>query len=143
MFLATAWSVTAYLEHRKIIVEEVEAIAEHSDALFASNRKLLALMEAIKAKKKLQSYQVKSEKLKILIDRVLNQAIYGAIEYNCFLGHQGEVFGVASSQDRIKSGVEKKEKTFNFIRSLLFTDIKMELQQSYLVQRTDCLLQLV
>ncbi|HLO86439.1 MAG TPA: AAA-like domain-containing protein [Nostocaceae cyanobacterium] len=80
-------------------LSEIKALISSSEGLFASNRKLDALVEAIKAKKRLQKLGNANMKLQQQVEDVLQQAVYGMDEYNRLSGHQAAVLGVAISPD--------------------------------------------
>ncbi|MBW4507775.1 MAG: AAA-like domain-containing protein [Scytonematopsis contorta HA4267-MV1] len=88
---------------REAQINEIKAIAKTSDALFASNQRLDALVQAIKAKRRLQklgAVNLKSEsEISEQVEAVLRQAVYGAVECNRLSGHFGEVWEVAITQD--------------------------------------------
>jgi WD40 repeat protein len=76
---------------------EIAAISASSEALFVSNNRLDALLEAIRAKQKLQN--IDGIENQTQVDSVLRQATYGAVEYNRLSGHRDEVKSVAFSPD--------------------------------------------
>ncbi|WP_414585326.1 eIF2A-related protein [Scytonema sp. PCC 10023] len=78
---------------------EVKAISESSTALFASNQKLDALIQAIRAKRKQQKLGMVDAETKNQVELVLRRAVYGAVEYNRLLGHNGEVKSAVFSPD--------------------------------------------
>lgn len=66
-------------------------------ALFASNKKLDALIEAIKARRKLQQLGGVDADIQTQVESVLRRAVYGAVEYDRLSGHSDEVKGVVFS----------------------------------------------
>ncbi|MEA5622270.1 AAA-like domain-containing protein [Nostoc sp. UHCC 0251] len=78
---------------------ETRALVSSSVGLFASNRRLDALVEAIKAKKRLQKLGKSNTNLAPQVENALQQAIYGADEYNRFWGHTAAVMAVDVSPD--------------------------------------------
>ncbi|MUG98156.1 hypothetical protein F7734_39955 [Scytonema sp. UIC 10036] len=78
---------------------EIRALVSSSIGLFASNRRLDALTEAIKAKDKLQKLGIANTNLASLVEDALEQAVYGADEYNRFVGHTASVMAVDVSPD--------------------------------------------
>ncbi len=78
---------------------EVKAISESSATLFASNQKLDALIEAIKAQRKLQKLGWVDAATQTQVESVLRQAVYGAVEYNRLSGCSDWVWSVAFSSD--------------------------------------------
>ncbi len=84
----------AYRQYRQAILSEIKALTNYSDALFASNRKLKALMTAIKVKRKWQQLDYQNKNTDKQIESILRQAVYGVDEYNRLSGHEGVVFAV-------------------------------------------------
>ncbi|WP_392533963.1 AAA-like domain-containing protein [Nostoc sp. C117] len=78
---------------------EIRALISSSEGMFASNRKLDALIQAIKAKNKLQKLGKRNTKIERQVNNVLEQAVYGADEYNRFWGHTAAVLAVDVSPD--------------------------------------------
>jgi WD40 repeat protein len=78
---------------------EIRALISSSEGLFASNRRLDALLEAIKAKHKLQKLSMPNTKIEQKVDNALRQAVYGTDEYNRFWGHTASVMAVDVSPD--------------------------------------------
>ncbi|MFN6465426.1 MAG: AAA-like domain-containing protein [Nostoc sp. DedVER02] len=78
---------------------EIRAIVSSSEGLLASNRRLDALIEAIKAKHRLQHLGRPNTNIQRQVDNVLRQAVYGADEYNRFSGHAAAVLAVDVSPD--------------------------------------------
>ncbi|MBE8968185.1 AAA-like domain-containing protein [Nostocales cyanobacterium LEGE 12452] len=78
---------------------EIRALVSSSVGLFASNRRLDALVEAIKAKKRLQKLGKSNTNLAPQVENALQQAVYGADEYNRFSGHTAAVMAVDISPD--------------------------------------------
>lgn len=99
LLLAIALGAITYFQFRQAVLGEVRAISASSQALFASNQKLDALLAAVKAKYTLQKLGTANSDTESQVERVLRQAVYGAIEQNRLSGHQGEVRGVRFSRD--------------------------------------------
>ncbi|MBW4565024.1 MAG: AAA-like domain-containing protein [Mojavia pulchra JT2-VF2] len=78
---------------------EIRALISSSEGLFASNRRLDALIEAIKAKHRLQKLSTPNTNIEQRVENVLQQAVYGADEYNRFAGHTAAVMAVDVSPD--------------------------------------------
>ena len=94
-------------------LNELKAVSLSCEALFAANKRLEALVQAIKAKRKLQTYSLNGygysadglanakggakTEIEIQVDKVLQQAIYGVVEYNRLSGHKAAVYKVAFS----------------------------------------------
>ncbi|WP_292730480.1 WD40 repeat domain-containing protein [Nostoc sp. JL31] len=84
-------------------LSEVRAIASASNGSFNSNQRLDALVQAIRARQKFQRLDLQNladaNALDLQTRKVLEQAVYGADEFNHLSGHQGIVLGVDFSAD--------------------------------------------
>ncbi len=96
-----AWGLmeVAYRESRQAAISELKAINKSSEALFGSNNKLDALVEALRAWNKLQqigdaNLDDNLDKINIGVERVLRQAMYQVKESNRLSGHKAAVNGV-------------------------------------------------
>ncbi|MDJ0688468.1 MAG: AAA-like domain-containing protein [Xenococcaceae cyanobacterium MO_188.B32] len=89
----------AYRQYRQAILNEIKALSNYSEALFASDRKLKALMTAIEVKQKWQQLNYPDKDTDKQIESILRQAVYGVDEYNRLSGHSEVVFGVDISPD--------------------------------------------
>ncbi|MBD2450747.1 AAA-like domain-containing protein [Nostoc sp. FACHB-152] len=78
---------------------EIRALISSSEGMFASNRRLDALIEALKAKYRLKKLAQPNQNIQNQAENVLRQAVYGADEYNRFLGHTAAVMAVDISPD--------------------------------------------
>ena len=87
--------ITAFWQYRQAILNEVKATSRSSQALFALNKRLEALIEAIRAKKRLQKLGAENP----VVDRILRQAFYRVLEYNRLSGHNSRVNYVTHSPD--------------------------------------------
>ena len=96
---ALGFGAIAYGQYRQAAFNEIKALSSYSEALFASNRRLEALISAIELKKKWQQLDYQDEATDRQTDSVLRQAIYGLDEYNRLSGHTQSVFGVDISSD--------------------------------------------
>jgi WD40 repeat protein len=97
--IVSSLGVLTFLEYRKTLVAEIQAIASSSQALFASHQGLDALMMAIKAKKQFRLSGETDPVLKEKVSQVIAQGVYGATEYNRLSGHNAQVNQVAFSPD--------------------------------------------
>ncbi|MEG4942662.1 AAA-like domain-containing protein [Microcoleus sp. F4-D5] len=84
---------------QKSRLSEIEALATSSEALFTTEQKLDALVAAIKAKRKLQQLGMANPELENRVQLLLEQAVYGATEFNRLSGHQATAFRLAISPD--------------------------------------------
>ena len=97
LILASWLGMTTSLQYRKAIRNEIQAISRYSEALFALDKKLDALIEAIKARQNLQKLNITDTDIANIVESVLRQSVYGVVEYNRLSGHEGGVRGVAFS----------------------------------------------
>ncbi|MEH2273215.1 MAG: AAA-like domain-containing protein [Nostoc sp.] len=90
--------ITTLYAERQAALSEVRAIAAASNGSFNSNQRLDALVKAIQARQKFQRLDlqnlVDANTLDLQTRKVLEQAVYGADEFNHLSGHQGIVLGV-------------------------------------------------
>jgi WD40 repeat protein len=97
--LASGLGIFAFHQYRQAQISRIEAISSSSDALFASNRQLDALIDAIKAQRGVQQLSHPDDALRDRADAVLRQAVYGTNEFNRLIGHDGGVLTVDISAD--------------------------------------------
>jgi predicted ATPase/WD40 repeat protein/GAF domain-containing protein/tRNA A-37 threonylcarbamoyl transferase component Bud32 len=91
---ALGFGAIAYGQYRQAAFNEIKALSNYSEALFASNSRLPALITAIKVKQKWQQLDYQDENTDNQIESVLRQAVYGIDEYNRLSGHTEVVFSV-------------------------------------------------
>lgn len=99
LMLAIGLGACTYLQYRQTALNEIKAIARSSEALFASNQKLDALVQAIEANRQLQKLGINHPEINRLVKEALHQAVYGAVDYNYLSGHDNVVNQVAFSLD--------------------------------------------
>ncbi len=87
--IVTGLGLTNFWQYRKVVISErkariseIQALASSSEGLFASNHRLDALIEALRARKKLLLLGQVDPKAQSKVELVLQQAILGADEYN-------------------------------------------------------------
>jgi WD40 repeat protein len=100
--ISVGFGVTAYQQYRQAALNEVKAIASASEGHFNSNRRLDALVQAIKANRKLQQLNFisfRKTEIESQIKVALERAVYGADEFNRLLGEKGSVPSVSWSPD--------------------------------------------
>ncbi|WP_445247287.1 AAA-like domain-containing protein [Microcoleus sp. OTE_8_concoct_300] len=97
--IALLFGSTAYWQYRRATISEIEAIATSSELLFTLERKLDSLIATIKAKRKLQQLGRGNLELENRVQRLLEQAVYEADEFNNLSGHQATIMGLAVSPD--------------------------------------------
>ncbi|MDJ0729412.1 MAG: AAA-like domain-containing protein [Crocosphaera sp.] len=90
-------------QYRQAALNEIQAIARSSQGYLISEQGINALMAAIKAKRKLerlQKLEVRDGETEQEVKIALGKAVYGALEFNRFTGHQDGVWGIDISKDR-------------------------------------------
>ncbi|MBP5974554.1 CHAT domain-containing protein [Brasilonema sp. CT11] len=87
----------AWWQSHKASISEIQAVTESSEALFASNNTLDALLQAITAKEKLKTVGGVDAKIQDRLESVLRQATYTVVEHNRLIGHSDKVYAVAFS----------------------------------------------
>jgi len=124
LFASTSLGVGTFLLYRQAKKSgtqaknsEIRALISASEGMFASNRRLDALIEAIKAKQKLRKLGTANTKVARQIDAVLQQAVYGADEYNRFSGHTAAVLAVDVNPDSSLIASASIDKTIKLWRT--------------------------
>ncbi len=84
---------------RETMVNAIKAIATSSEALFASDQRLEALTQALKAKVELQKLNWVEPELMAQVDRNLRRATYGIQEVNRLSKHTGSIWEIDFSPD--------------------------------------------
>ncbi|MUG91166.1 CHAT domain-containing protein [Scytonema sp. UIC 10036] len=97
MAIASILAAFAGWQWQKAQVNEIQATIKSSQALFASDKRLDALVQALRANRKLQMVGTNTTEIKTQVDLALRQAIYGANEYNRLIGHSAKVHQVKFS----------------------------------------------
>ncbi|MBE9225821.1 AAA-like domain-containing protein [Phormidium sp. LEGE 05292] len=101
-FLASALGLIAFWQYRQARISEIRALTSSSEGLFASHRQLDAMIEAIKAKRRLQDLGDVDPETAKNVEIALRQTVYGNNEFNRLIGHQGSVLSVdISPNDRL------------------------------------------
>lgn len=87
------------VQNRRLAISEIEAITTSSEALFALDQRLEALIAALGAKHKLQALGRVDTQTQKSVDKVLRKAVYGVREHNRLSGHHQQVHDVTFSPD--------------------------------------------
>ena len=98
-FFAFQQYIKARISNREARISEIKALASSSKGLFDSNHKLDAMIDAIKAKRRLDSLGGVDSKTTAEVEIALRQTVYGNNEFNRLIGHQNSILGVAISPD--------------------------------------------
>ncbi|GAB1544425.1 hypothetical protein NUACC21_71010 [Scytonema sp. NUACC21] len=99
MAIALILAAIAGWQWQKARINEIQATTTSSQALFASDKRLDAFVEALKARHKLKSAPFAPPEIQTQVDLALRQAIFGANEYNRLLGHDAKIHKVAFSSN--------------------------------------------
>ncbi|NET57682.1 MAG: hypothetical protein F6K47_16435 [Symploca sp. SIO2E6] len=124
LLVTSMLGLATFLQYRKAAINEIQALTNSAEALFTSNQRLDALLEAIKAKLQWEKLVIGVDpqtKLEIErdLERVLGQAVYGVVEYNRLpedkrvfdvaFSPQGKMLASASENNTIKLWNQKGE----------------------------------
>ncbi|MEO0825430.1 MAG: AAA-like domain-containing protein [Cyanobacteria bacterium J06639_16] len=106
LVIVSLLGLVAFRQYRRAIaseqtsrLNEIRALISSAEGRFASHQELEALVDAIKAKRRLQDLEQPDPQLEAAADRALNQIVYWMSERNRLSGHEGHVLGVAYSPD--------------------------------------------
>jgi WD40 repeat protein len=99
LVMSTALGIATFFQYRYAAISEIKALASSSQGLFASNHQLDAMIDAIKAKRRLQTLPAVDAQTVAEVETALGQAVYGSNEFNRLIGHQGGVLAVDISAD--------------------------------------------
>ncbi|MEG4035808.1 AAA-like domain-containing protein [Microcoleus sp. S36b_A4] len=99
LIVAIASSILALWQYHQAVTSEIQALTSSSSGQFASQQRLDALVTAIKARRRLDSFPNSSLQLQSQVQQVLQQAIYGTTEFNRLSGHPSAVLGLDASPD--------------------------------------------
>ncbi len=99
LVMASSLGIYAYRQYRRATIGELQSLSQYINALFFLDRRLDALVEAIRAKKIQRQLGEVDPDTQKQIDSALRLAALGANELNRFRGHNGPVYTVAFSPD--------------------------------------------
>ncbi|MDM9584828.1 AAA-like domain-containing protein [Nostoc sp. GT001] len=97
--IASSLGMYAFAQKHQATLQEIEAIANVSEAQFASGNLLDALVTAIKAQTRLRKLSAVPTQLTTHVDRELRRATFQVIEQNRLNADKGRVRGIAISPD--------------------------------------------
>ncbi|MEM6427060.1 MAG: AAA-like domain-containing protein, partial [Cyanobacteria bacterium P01_D01_bin.128] len=104
--IVSVLGIAAFWQYQRAIaseqtarLNEIQALISSAEGQFASYHELEALIDAIKAKRRLQELEQAPTELAVAADRALNQIVYWMSERNRLSGHEGHVLGVTYSPD--------------------------------------------
>jgi WD40 repeat protein/Mn-containing catalase len=96
---------------------KISAIAATSEALFNSNKEFDALLESLRAWRKLKQAKGVEAETQMRVITALQQAVYGVTEVNRFEGHTDIVWGVSFSPDGQLLASGSRDQTVKLWRS--------------------------
>ncbi|MEG4456894.1 WD40 domain-containing protein [Microcoleus sp. N9_A1] len=120
LVIAIAAGIFAFFQYQKTLtsqrnekLEKIQGRARYSAALFALDKRLDALIEALRARRELKYLASADPQTEIMVELALRRSIYGAIESNRFSGYgvannaldvssDGEMIAVATLQGGIQ-----------------------------------------
>lgn len=118
--IATGLGISAYWQYRtarvseqQAKINEIRALVSSSSGLFASNNRLDALIEALRARKKLLTLTEVDSETQSKVELALQQAILGADEYNRLTKPAAGNLGIAFSPDGETIVATGKENSVN------------------------------
>ncbi|VXD17791.1 putative WD-40 repeat protein [Planktothrix serta PCC 8927] len=89
----------AFRQYKEARMSEIKALTSSSEGLFSSNRQLDAMIEAIKAKRRLESLGGVDQQTREKVEKALKQTVYNNNEFNRLIGHHSPVLSVMISPD--------------------------------------------
>ncbi|HSF72227.1 MAG TPA: AAA-like domain-containing protein [Microcoleus sp.] len=115
----------ASVSQRNEEIEKIQGMARYSEALFALDKRLDALIEALRARRELKHLASTDRQTETMVELALRRSIYGAFEFNRFSGYasvnnaldvssDGEMIAVAT----IGNGVQIWQRDGRLIRTL-------------------------
>lgn len=99
LLLATGLSALTWGQYQRAKESEVRALASSSKGLFAADQHLDAMVEAVRAKRRLQALPAATPETIAQVQTALNQAIFGSNEFNRLTQHAGGVLSADISPD--------------------------------------------
>ncbi|MCL1473694.1 AAA-like domain-containing protein [Argonema antarcticum] len=117
---AIAAGIFAFSQYQKALtsqrneeIEKIQGRARYSEALFALDKRLDALIEALKARRELKHLARSDPQTETMVELALRRSIYGAVESNRFSGYasvnnaldvssDGEIIAVATMGDGVQ-----------------------------------------
>jgi WD40 repeat protein len=109
--IAIGISGFALHQYQESKLSQIRALASSSEGLFASNRQLDAMINAIEAERHLRKLQQVDPQTLTKVEAALRQAVYATNETNRLIGHQGSVLTVAISPDSQVIATGSNDKT--------------------------------
>lgn len=96
----TIWQYRqAKIEENNARISEINALISSAEGQFNSQHKLDALIDGIKAKKRLENLEKIDPNLENQVDLALNRGLYGVVEKNRLMGHKSIINDLVFSSD--------------------------------------------
>ncbi|MEB3882669.1 WD40 repeat domain-containing protein, partial [Lyngbya sp. CCY1209] len=114
---ALGMSLFARRQYRRARISEIIALASSSQGLLASDNQLKAMLDAIKARRRVNDLGGVDRNIEEQVEIALTRAIYGSNEFNQLIGHQGSVLGVDISPDGKSIATASQDRTVKIWRS--------------------------
>ncbi|MDZ7961444.1 MAG: CHAT domain-containing protein [Aulosira sp. DedQUE10] len=105
-------------------LKQIDVISKSSESLLIGNQKLEALLESLKAQKKLQTTFLVNQDIQTKVTIAMLQAVYGVEEFNRVEGHSDGIISVSFSPDGkiiASASLDKTIKLWNTNGSLIRT----------------------
>ncbi|MGC9526622.1 MAG: AAA-like domain-containing protein [Limnospira sp.] len=117
LVVSSGMGIFARWQYRQARISEIMALASSSKGLFASHNRLDAMVEAIKARRRMESLNRVDSKIAEPVETALRQGIYGINEMNRFIGHKGSILATDITSDGTLIATGGQDKTVKIWRS--------------------------
>lgn len=104
--IASVLGISAYWQYQVAVISKrnesiakIQSFARYSEALFALDKRLDALVQALKARREMQQLGITDSQTEKMVELALRRSIYGAIEYNRISSNQNAITGLDLSAD--------------------------------------------
>ncbi|MGI0497204.1 AAA-like domain-containing protein [Limnospira platensis] len=108
--------ILVWRQNQQMRISEIGALASSSHGLLASHNQLDAMVDAIKAQRRLESLWTVDSQTKYQVTLALNNAIYYTNEFNRLIGHNGSVLSLDISGDGQLIATASNDKTVKIWR---------------------------
>ncbi|RAQ49186.1 sugar-binding protein [Arthrospira sp. O9.13F] len=114
--ISSGLGVLVWRQNQQVRISEIRALASSSHGLLASHNQLDAMVDAIKAKRRLEGLGKVDSYTESQVTFALNNAIYNSNEFNRLIGHKGSVLSVDISSDGQLIATASNDKTVKIWR---------------------------
>ncbi len=105
-FTASGLGITTFWQYRNALVSQrqeslakIQSMVRYSEALFALDQQLDALIQGLKARRELQKLSISEPQTEKMIELALRRSIYGAMEFNHFVTGNSGIRGLEFSHN--------------------------------------------